>query len=100
VLLWQPFRHRPISPRRSRAAAIAHDRRLGLPDHDQHAALWLRDLLPVFFIKQGLTIATSFRYSLVMSYKLWNQSKLSTGIILNHGIRDIRSLTAREPPRY
>src|ERR1700736_4175343 len=27
-----------------RTFALAHDRRLGLPDHHQHAALWVRDL--------------------------------------------------------
>ena len=36
-------------------------------DHDQYIDLRLRDLLPQFFLRQGLTIANSLAYTLVLS---------------------------------
>jgi len=49
------------------ATLCADDRRLDLPDHHQHAALRLRHVAAVFFIKQGLSVANSFSYSLLMA---------------------------------
>ena len=48
-------------------AAPANDRRELVPDHDQHADLRVRHFSPAVLSGQGLTIANSLAYTLVLS---------------------------------